>query len=213
MPKKGMDYSNCIIYKIICNDLCITDCYVGHTTNFKQRKNCHRIACNYNGNRSFNYKLYQTMRNNGGRDNWTMVEIEKFPCNDFYEASARERYWYEILNANLNMCVPIISNEEKIENQKKWCDNNKEIIKEKSKEYYEANKKEILQKQKIKNDGKKIIKEKKPPNCKKETCREWKEKNKERLNETIYCECGGKYKIHHKTHHIKTKLHQTFISC
>ena len=58
-------------------------------------------------------------------------------------------------------------------------------------------KKKFYKKQKIKNDGKKIIKE----------------KNKERLNETIYCECGGKYKIHHKTHHIKTKLHQTFISC
>ena len=37
MPKIPIDYSNCCIYKIehIENDTLI---YVGHTTNFKQRK-------------------------------------------------------------------------------------------------------------------------------------------------------------------------------
>ena len=31
MPKKIIDYSKTIIYKIVCNDLTITEVYVGHT--------------------------------------------------------------------------------------------------------------------------------------------------------------------------------------
>ena len=38
MPKNEIDYSNTIIYKITCLDPNITDVYVGHTTNFVQRK-------------------------------------------------------------------------------------------------------------------------------------------------------------------------------
>ena len=34
MPKSNCDYSRTVIYKIVCNDLSITDCYVGHTTEF-----------------------------------------------------------------------------------------------------------------------------------------------------------------------------------
>ena len=32
MPKKEIDYSNTIIYRIVCKDTNITECYVGHTT-------------------------------------------------------------------------------------------------------------------------------------------------------------------------------------
>ena len=45
MPKVEIDYSNIIIYKITCNDPNITDAYVGHTTNFVQRKHCHKQEC------------------------------------------------------------------------------------------------------------------------------------------------------------------------
>ena len=38
MPKKEINYQNTIIYKIRCKDLNIKDVYVGHTTNFIQRK-------------------------------------------------------------------------------------------------------------------------------------------------------------------------------
>jgi hypothetical protein len=34
MPKTNIDYSNSIVYKIVCNDLNILFCYVGSTTNF-----------------------------------------------------------------------------------------------------------------------------------------------------------------------------------
>ena len=32
MPRIAMDYNKTIMYRIVCNDLEIKDCYVGHTT-------------------------------------------------------------------------------------------------------------------------------------------------------------------------------------
>jgi hypothetical protein len=128
------------MYKIVCNDLSVTDCYVGHTTNFKQRKNNHRKVCNCKESKQYNYKLYQTIREKGGRDNWSMIEIEKYPCQDFNEASARERYWYETLKANLNGNVP---NRKQKEYNKEHYETNKEVILQQKKEWYETNKEEL----------------------------------------------------------------------
>ena len=38
MPKINCEYSKTVIYKIVCNDINITDCYIGHTTAFSKRK-------------------------------------------------------------------------------------------------------------------------------------------------------------------------------
>lgn len=104
MPRKAIDYSNTIIYKIVCKDLNIIDIYVGHTTSFKDRKREHKSRC-----KTYNFKLYVMIRENGGWDNWDMIEIEKYSCKDKNEARARERYWYEKLSANINMRSPIIT--------------------------------------------------------------------------------------------------------
>ena len=45
MYKHDLDYSNTVIYKIMCKDPDITDVYVGHTTNFLQRKIAHKYSC------------------------------------------------------------------------------------------------------------------------------------------------------------------------
>ena len=130
MPKQFIDYSKTIIYKIVCNDLNITDVYVGHTTNFINRKAKHKSDCNNPNSKSYNFKIYNTIRNNGGFENWSMIEIEKFQdCNDINEASAKERYYYEVLNAKLNSNCP--------------GRNNKEYKKEYNREYYEKNKDKI----------------------------------------------------------------------
>ena len=106
MPKKDIDYSKCVIYKIVCNDLSITDIYVGSTTDFIKRKYTHKRNCINEDSVQYNLNIYKCMRGNGGWENWAMYEIEKFPCNDSNEARARERYWYEELKANLNMSTP-----------------------------------------------------------------------------------------------------------
>ena len=65
-----MDYSKCCIYKIEHiekEDLV----YVGHTTNFTRRKNCHKSCCNNENKQS---KLYKMIRENGGFVMFRMIE-------------------------------------------------------------------------------------------------------------------------------------------
>jgi len=105
MPKKIIDYSNTIIYKIYCKDECITDIYVGHTTNFIQRKSTHKAACN---NQNNDFKIYKIIRENGGWTNWDMIEIAKYNCKDSTEARIKENEHYNQLKATLNSCPPYV---------------------------------------------------------------------------------------------------------
>ena len=59
--------------------------------------------------------------------------------------------------------------------------------KEYKKKYYQSNKGDILDKRKLYYD-----------------------KNKEKLNENINCECGGKYQFRSKARHFKSKKHLNF---
>jgi len=112
MPKVPVNYSNTIIYKIVCKDLNVKELYVGHTVNFRSRKNKHASDCHNETARHYNIKIYTFIRDNGGWTNWEMIEIEKYNCNDANEARARERYWYELLEAKLNHCYPGRSDQE-----------------------------------------------------------------------------------------------------
>jgi hypothetical protein len=106
MPKVAMNYDNTVIYKIVCDDLNIKDVYVGHTTNFSKRKISHKSACNNINGKSYHLNVYQCIRYNQGWDNWSMIEIEKYKCNDKYEACKRERHFIESLKATLNQNIP-----------------------------------------------------------------------------------------------------------
>ena len=131
MPRTAVDYQKTIIYQIVCNDLSITELYVGSTTNFTERKYAHKKSC-----KTKDYKIYTLIRANGGWENWSMVEIEKYPCADGNEARRRERHWIEELNAKLNTIRPIRTTEEVIEYMKEY----RETHKEQSAAYNEANK-------------------------------------------------------------------------
>jgi hypothetical protein len=66
MPLKNVNYENTVIYKIVCNDLTITDLYVGNTTNFTKRKGQHKNSCINEKSKSYNLKIYKIIRENGG---------------------------------------------------------------------------------------------------------------------------------------------------
>jgi hypothetical protein len=102
MSKVEIDYSNTIIYKITCNDVNITDVYIGHTVNFVQRKYAHK-QCSIKEQG----KLYTTIRDNGGWDNWTMSIIHFFTCKNLYEARQTEQEYYKLLNGTLNSVEPM----------------------------------------------------------------------------------------------------------
>ena len=109
MPKNEIDYSNTIIYKILCKNPNVTDVYVGHTTNFVQREFSHKQGCININSSNYNCKLYEVIRNNGGWSNWDMIIVQFFKCNNCIEARQKEQFYYEKLNANLNIIVPFIA--------------------------------------------------------------------------------------------------------
>lgn len=161
MPKQVMNYANAVIYKIVCNDLTITDCYVGSTTNFTKRKCRHKINCyNSNSGTHFNLKIYQTIRANGDWDNWSMILIEEYPTTSRLLLEQRERYWIETLNANLNGNIPTRT-------QKEYIETNKVQIAIKHHQYYETNKEYI-----------------------KEHSKQYNIDNADKINAKIACECG-----------------------
>ena len=199
MPRKAIDYQKVIIYKLVCDDLSIKDLYVGHTTDFTNRKKSHKACCLNSNTRDYNYKVYKMIRDNGGWDNWSMIAIEKYPCNDDLEARARERYWYEVLNANMNSQCPILNVEEKKQYIKVYYDKNKD----KSKAYYDKNK------DKIKEYKNKYYVQNKDVMDKRH--KDYYIRNRDNLNEKHKCLCGGCFTTTHKSAHFKTKKHLKYI--
>lgn len=134
------DYKKNIIYKLCCKDSNITDIYVGHTCNFNQRKNIHKIRCNNANLKEHNFRVYKFIRNNGGFNNWEMIQIEEWSCNNSKEALLRERYWVDELKSSLNHQIPMRT-------QKEYRNVNKNIINEYMKNYRIENREKISQKQ------------------------------------------------------------------
>ena len=153
MPIKPDDYSQTHFYKIVCRDLCIKDCYVGHTTNFKNRKNAHKTS-HYNSNgkmyngRINNKYLYRFISDNGGWDNWDMVLIETLNCENALDAKKKEREYIEALNATLNESRPYINKQEQAEYKKQWAKDNAERVKMKKQQWYLENKEHCNKKSK-----------------------------------------------------------------
>ena len=142
MPKLPIDYSKTIIYKIICCDPNVKDCYVGHTIDFTRRKSQHKSSCNNLNSIYHNFKVYETIRENGNWENWQMIKIEEFSCKNRLEAKKRERECLEELQANLNVKIPNRTSKE-------YYEDNKTDLIEKSKKYYEMHKTERSDKCKI----------------------------------------------------------------
>jgi predicted GIY-YIG superfamily endonuclease len=111
MPRKMIDYSKTIMYKIVSKDLDNNYIYVGSTTDFAKRKSAHKSNCINENDSHYKIKVYEMIRENGGWNEFEMIEIEKYPCNDSNKSSARERYWKEHFNANMNTNIPGLLNE------------------------------------------------------------------------------------------------------
>ena len=195
------------IYKIVCEDLPNFN-YVGSTQAFRQRKAQHKSDCNNEKAKQYNFKLYKTIRENGGWDNWRMVCIDEIEVDSNRKAEAKEEEWRMKLEANLNERRCYVSEEQKKEHNREcgkeyrennedkireYRENNKDKIKEQVKEWYENNKDKV-----------------------KEQMKDYQETNKEQIKEwkntKCVCECGGKYTNANKSIHIKSKKHQKYLN-
>lgn len=164
MPKTPTDFSRCVIYKIVCFDTNITDCYVGNTTDFTRRKSEHKRRCYNTNSKEYNKKVYEFIRSHGDWGNFQMLQIEAYPCSNKREAELREEHWRKELVATLNWNRAFITDEErlaldnerhkikyhenkepKLKYQKLYRVQNKDKIKEQKKLYYQKNKERILE--------------------------------------------------------------------
>jgi hypothetical protein len=195
------DYSKCVIYRLCCKDLNIKELYIGSTCNFTRRKCGHKSRCHNENDPKYNCKVYKFIRDNGGWDNWDMILVEEYPCENKPQKIQRERYWYEELKADLNKECPgrdkkewyKTNRDEVLVKCKKYNETRKEEIKKYSKEYYETNKEYLSEKRK-----------------------EYYETHKEKINEekkeTITCECGSVFRKDAIRAHERTKKHLDFIN-
>ena len=217
MPK----YENSIIYKIKHNeDYDDTNIYVGSTTNFKNRKNQHKTVCNNEKDKHYNLFVYQFIRENGGWDNWVMIPIEQFSCNDKKELLIRERHHVDLLRPTLNQVIPTRTvkewyqdNKEKVlEKAKDYYESNKEKILEQKKEYHESNKEKIAEYNKQYNeDNKEKILEKKKIYYQ-DNKEKILEKQKEKIFKNVICDhCGCQIREHNLKKHQKSKKCINFV--
>jgi hypothetical protein len=159
MPKLPIDYSKGFIYKLCCLDVNVKDIYIGSSTNFKERRKGHKRLCNNEKHKSYNIYVYKFIRDNGGWDNWTMIELHKYPCNDRRELECEENRVMMELQSQLNSNRPYITEEEIREYKKNYIEEHKEERKIKNQIYREEHKEEFNEKsKKYYEDHKEIVK-------------------------------------------------------
>lgn len=218
------NYSKTHIYKLCCKNTDITDIYIGHTTNFTRRKQEHKIRTNTPTNKEYNVRVYSFIRENGGFENWDMIQIEEFNANNVIEARTRERYWVEQMKPSLNCDIPNRSGKEYREDnkdvlrekKKEYREQNKDVIREKKKEYHKENKEVISEKHKKwyeANRDKVLERVKEYREQNKEVISEknkiWREKNKEEISakrsEKVQCShCTSMISKRNMPRHIHT---------
>ena len=148
MPRLPIDYSNGLIYKIVCNDNNIKEVYYGSTTSFVKRKNCHKTGCNNINSNCYNQPKYQFIRCNGGWDNWKMVLVKDYPCNNKLELEREERKCMEEDENRLNCVLPARTDDEKKEYHKQYHIENTDQMKQYRKQYRIDNAETIKEQQK-----------------------------------------------------------------
>jgi hypothetical protein len=166
-----------VIYKLVCNDLNATEYYVGSTVSVRNRKAKHKYNCHNVNATGYKMRLYKYIRENGGWENWDLIELERIEYEEKPELRARERHHMELLRATLNSRVPNRTDAE-------YYQDNAEQILQKHKQYYANNSSKVMQQQK-----------------------QYCSTNAEKIKKRHDCPCGGKYTHRNISAHLKTQRH------
>ena len=76
--------------------------YIGSTNGFNNRKRLHKHNCYNDKRHEYNYKVYQYIRENGGWDNFDMIEIGVVDYETDDELRIEEQKYIDDLGATLN---------------------------------------------------------------------------------------------------------------
>jgi hypothetical protein len=182
--------------------------YVGSTRDFTARKNKHKSDCNNVNGEKYNYKVYKTIREHDGFENWFMVVLEVMPDVTKLEAEMQEDTYRVQLNATMNTYRATRGLMTEQEYNKQHYIENREHYLEYQKQHYIENRETILARVKqYKIDNREAVLE---------GHKQYYKNNIERISakqtQKTDCECGGKYAHRHKSTHIKSKKHQSYLS-
>ena len=200
-----VNYQNGKIYKIV--DKTNNNIYIGSTTEkyLSQRLQkhiyCYKKYINPN-KKQYYMTSFEIIKNN----DFEILLLETYPCNNKYELEQRERYYIEN-NVCINKVIPTRTHKEW---HKVYCENNKEKIKEKKKEYYENNKDKIKEKNKEYYEKNKIQISKRD--------KKYYEKNKTEINEKrkekVICDlCGTQVSKYCLNRHKKSNKCKRLSIC
>ena len=227
MPKKPINYANCMFYRLVCRDPTVKEVYVGHTTDESNRRRKHKNDCTNEKGAKYNFFVYRFIRDHGGFDNWQMLVEEKLAVADDVAARLRERYWCEHFNATLNSNVPGRTRVEyradhreeiKITDAAYRTEHREEIkitdaayyaehrdeIKITGAAYYAEHRDEI----KITKAAYHVAHREKHN----QQSAAWAEANTDHLKEKHDCPCGGKFRTSDKARHSKSLRHIAYLA-
>jgi hypothetical protein len=186
---------NYIFYKICCEDNEYV--YVGSTCNFNNRKRQHRQRCNNENDKEFHLKVYKTIRENGGWENWKMIQIGTREQITKRQAEHIEEEYRLELKAELNDKRAYLDKQSKEYKEEKAISDKKYRESEKGKAAYERRKDYFTE-----YNNSEETKERK---------QEWYLANKEKQlanqAERYVCSCGKELTIGKKARHEKTQFH------
>ena len=217
-----MDYKNGMVYKILntVND----ECYIGSTCQkLSQRLAKHRSVMNSQNKK--NRRLYEAMRVIGA-DSFYIELVKEYPCENVEQLRAVEGEYIRTMGT-LNHCIAgrgkqqwYEDNKEKVkEKSKNYRIDNLEKVNERVKEYNEKNRETILQNKREyysnnKDKRKEYIEKNKV--ILKQKRQEHYHKNIEKMTEKnrtkTACSCGQEILKRNLTKHQRTKKHQEAIN-
>lgn len=204
-------YHNGRIYKIVSHQT--SDVYIGSTCrSLKERLREHRK--HYKGylNGKYHYVTsYEILK----YDDHDIILLEYFKCLNKEELHARERYYIESMTC-VNKIVPGRTIQQ-------WREDNKDVIADKSKQYRNDNKEDLVKYMKQwRNDNKEIIAEKSKQyrNDNKEYMEKYmkqyyddnKKEIAQRKKQKYICECGRELSHGDKAKHERTQRHIAIIN-
>jgi len=194
------DYSKSVIYTIRSRH----NIYVGSTIDFRSRKKQHKSSLTNENSKSYNIKLYKTIRQNAGE--WDMQPHSIFPCGSKLELSIEEERVRQLLTAdmNSNSCGTGLTNsdydkqyreqykDKYTEYKKQYREQHRGETREKWKQYYDQNKDKYTKKNK-----------------------QYREQHKEELREKgrqkVTCECGCDVAKYNLSRHRKSPKHHLLM--
>ena len=171
-------------YQFVCKNKSETDeTYIGSTSEWDARMGRHKSACNNRKDKSYNYKVYKTMREFGGWDNWKILKIDHLEKICKTQAHIHEQYLMEKYGSTMNSQRAKRTEEQRREQQrigiKKHGEKNPNYDKDR---------------------------------CEKNSATKYRENNIATIEEKFECEiCRGKYTHENKQQHLKTNKHKKAV--